>query len=256
MSTRQRINNLLRRLGWKMAKLNTGQIIPPNLPEESLYGETEDTSRLYRPWNDPALEAITPQVMDNTMLSSQKLYLLNKLLSSTLHLQGDIFEAGTCSGGAARLMLNTLIKHHVRKQLWLLDTFQGYQKIDSNKDGAHVQIADCRGKPIEEVSKLLKTSFTKVNLIPGLIPETLNRVTAQAFCFAHIDVNLSEPTLAATQFCLERLVSGGIILFDDYSWPATFGAKRSIDIVTSKWQQEVICIPESTQAFLIKAPTS
>jgi hypothetical protein len=47
----------------------------------------------------------------------------------------------------------------------------------------------------------------------------------------HIDVNLNlyEPTLAATEFCLERLVPGGVIVFDDYCWPLTYGARTAID---------------------------
>jgi hypothetical protein len=63
---------------------------------------------------------------------------------------------------------------------------------------------------------------------------------------------LYEPTLTASDFVLQRLTNGGIILFDDYCWPATYGARRAIEELCAGNRQEVICVPESTQAFLIK----
>jgi len=65
-------------------------------------------------------------------------------------------------------------------------------------------------------------------------------------------VNLHQPTRAATEFCWDRLVPGGIMVFDDYGWPATFGARTAIDEVCAARGAEVICLPETTQAFLIK----
>ena len=140
------------------------------------------------------------------------------------------------------------------KTLWLLDTFEGYQKIDQKKDGAHVQINQCRCNSYEEVERLLANNEVSVNLIKGLIPATLAKVSTNKICFAHIDVNLYEPTLAATEFCLDRLVPGGIMVFDDYCWPATYSARKAIDEACADLKQAVICVPESTQAFLIRSP--
>jgi hypothetical protein len=136
--------------------------------------------------------------------------------------------------------------------MWLLDTFEGYQAIDSAKDGTHIKIADCKGKQMEDVSALLENPIVPIELIPGLIPETLGKVRSQQICFAHIDVNLHEPTAASTQFCLDRMPAGGIILFDDYGWPATYGARTAIQEIVQRNHQELVCVPESTQAFLIK----
>lgn len=136
--------------------------------------------------------------------------------------------------------------------MWLLDTFAGYQKVDSSKDGQHMHLNDCRCSSQEEVKRLLADQAPDVHIIQGLIPHTLEQVTADKLCFAHIDVNLYEPTLTASNFVLERLVHGGIILFDDYCWPATYGARRAIDEVCAKHHQDIICVPESTQAFLIR----
>jgi hypothetical protein len=243
-------------LGCQLAPFNRHQIIPNIIPDPELYAGPEDFSRLFRPWlGDDFSRILTPQIMGNTMLSRQKLYLLLQLCRQTLSLEGDLFEAGVASGGSARLMLDCLIRHKVQKTAWLLDTFEGYQNVDKVRDGAHVQLNQCRGNKFEEVERLLANDSIPVKLIKGLIPATLAEVKTAKIAFAHIDVNLYEPTLAATSFCLQRLVPGGIMVFDDYCWPATYGARKAIDEACRVVGQTVICVPESTQAFLIRTPS-
>lgn len=228
-------------------------ILPETLPDREAYVGPEDFNRFYRPWrNSEAGEYLTPEVIANTLLSAQKLYFLERMVPGTLSLEGDIFEAGTGSGGSSKLILNCQKKHGAKKAMWLLDTFEGYQKVDRARDGNHVNINQCRCRSFEEVGKLLRDAQVTCHLIKGLIPETLNQVRAEKLCFAHIDVNLHEPTYAATEFCLERMVPGGVIVFDDYCWPLTYGARTAIDEVCRRFKQQVVALPESTQAFLIK----
>lgn len=244
----------LSRFGYQLTPIPRWQIIPEIIPDRQLYTGPEDFSHLFRPWLGEDFERLlTPQVASNTGLSRQKLYMLLQLCRQTLDLDGDILEAGVGSGGSARLMLDCLIRQKVRKNVWLLDTFEGYQKIDRSQDGDHVQINQCRHNSYEEVQRIVANEIVPVNLIKGLIPGTLSEVKAKKISFAHIDVNLYEPTLAATEFCLNRLVPGGIMLFDDYCWPATYSARKAIDEVCGKHGQTVICVPESTQAFLIRS---
>ena len=241
------------RMGYQLNPSNRAQLIPPEIPDAELYAGPEDFSRLFRPWRGPEYDRwFTPEIVQNTMLSRQKLYFLLKLLGLTLHLKGDVFEAGVGSGGSARLMLDCLVRAKSTKRMWLLDTFAGYQKVDPAKDGVHVQLNQCKCNSKADVERLLASNSAPVNLIEGLIPATLSQVNTNALSFAHIDVNLYEPTLAATDFVLERLALGGVIVFDDYCWPSTYSARKAIDYVCSQRRQEIICVPESTQAFLIK----
>jgi O-methyltransferase len=247
----------LGRLGYRLSPFYRRQVVPEIIEDPERYVGPEDFNRLFRPWiGEEFGRVLTPQITGNTGLSRQKLYLLLQLCRQTLHLDGDIFEAGVGSGGSARLMLDCLLRQKVRKTLWLLDTFEGYQKIDGKRDGAHVQINQCRGKSYEDVERLLTNDTMPVKLIKGLIPATLAEVRANKICFAHIDVNLYEPTLAATEFCLQRLVPGGIMVFDDYGWPATYSARKAIDEACGAAGLTVICVPESTQAFLLRSPSN
>jgi len=251
------IDAALERAGYRLHRINRGQILPASLPDPEFYCRPEDYSRLYRPWLSRDYDRVfVPEVVRNTMLSRQKLYLLLKLLRQTRTLPGDILEAGVGSGGSAKLMLNFLVEIGSPKQMWLLDTFEGYQKIDPAKDGRHLKLNECRCETNEYVERLLANEVIHVNIIKGMIPDTLEQVKTNRISFAHIDVNLHEPTFAATDFCLARMAKGGVIVFDDYNWPATYGARQAIDEVCSGRREEVICVPESTQAFLIKQESS
>ena len=246
------VNKVANRFGLELRQA-ARNALPDALPDPESYFGPEDFSRLYRPWRaSEAASYLTPEVLANTMLSRQKLYFLNKMLQGALSLEGDIFEAGTGSGGSSKLMLNAQHRHGTAKPMWLLDTFEGYQKVDPARDGAHVAVNQCRCRSFEEVQQLLADNRIHCHLIKGLIPETLKQVQAQKLCFAHIDVNLHEPTYAATEFCLERMVAGGVIVFDDYCWPLTYGARAAIDEVCAQFRQQVVSLPESTQAFLVK----
>ncbi len=249
---RRLINQCLRPLHLELVRLPS-QVIPDPLPQAELYTGPEDYARLFRPWRSEATKRwLRPAVRDNTMLSDQKLYTILHAVKLTRAVPGDFFEAGTGSGGAARLMLDVSRELGVRRCGWFLDTFEGYQKIDPARDGSHVAVNQCRLAPLEEVTQLLRDELAEVHVIAGLIPGTLAEVKAEQIAFAHIDVNLHEPTLTATEFCLQRLAPNGIIVFDDYNWPACYAARQAIDQVCGRFGLEVFALPESTQAILLK----
>lgn len=251
------INRFLSPSGRQVYAGPRAQVIPSGIPDPELYRVPEDFNRLYQPWWNAANASIRrPQVAENTLLNPQKLYMLRQLARTSLSVPGDIFEAGAGSGGSTRLILDVLHEAGSHKRIWSLDTFEGYQKIDPSKDGNHLQIAGCRCASFEDVTRLLANPNQQVVLIPGLIPGTLSQVKADVISFAHIDVNLHEPTLAATEFVLQRLSPWGIVVFDDYAWPATYGARTAIDEACRARRLEVTVVPYTTQAFLINAQSS
>lgn len=246
------INRLLRPFGRKLVSIPKAQVIPEIIPDADLYDIPIDFNRLFQPWRSPsAASLLRPEIAANTLLLPQKLYILRQLVRASLPAEGDIFEAGAGSGGSTRVILDELLAVNSNKRIWSLDTFEGYKKVDPAKDGNHLQMAGCRCASFEDVARLLATPNNQVVLIKGLIPGTLSQVGSERFCFAHIDVNLHEPTLAATDFVLDRLSPSGFVLFDDYAWPATYGARTAIDEACQRRGMEVTVVPGSTQAFLL-----
>lgn len=250
---RQGLEKFLEKHGHMLRRLPMGQKYSEVLPDPGSYGIPSDLHRYLRPWEAPAfLQSIASGVLENTMLPPLKIYMLLRLLMQTRSLSGAVLEAGVWNGGSARLMADYLDSIGSSKHLWLLDTFEGYDAVDSKKDGALAQRGQMKGKSVDEVKALFAQTRTPVHFIKGSIPGTLGTLEVPEISFAHIDVNLYDPTLHATEFSLERMPKGGIILFDDYNWPATYSARRAIDEACVKFGQQTISIPESSQAFLIR----
>lgn len=68
-----------------------------------------------------------------------------------------------------------------------------------------------------------------VAFVPGLIPASLAPLSNERFCFAHVDLDIYSAVSAATRFAYERTAPGGIIVYDDYGFSTTPGARRAVD---------------------------
>lgn len=87
---------------------------------------------------------------------------------------------------------------------------------------------------------LLSLETTKKNLSafneflvyhPGYIPESLSMSpqSPDSIVYLHVDLNSVKPTENTLEFFYPRLISGGVILFDDYGWVAYADTRISIN---------------------------
>jgi len=65
----------------------------------------------------------------------------------------------------------------------------------------------------------------------GYIPDSFQQPPdpPKSIVYLHIDLNSSKPTRSALEFFYPRLVSGGIILFDDYGWIGYEDTRKIVD---------------------------
>ena len=86
----------------------------------------------------------------------------------------------------------------------------------------------------------LKLDVTKRNLHEfenmiiyhkGYIPEILNKepISPSSIVYLHIDLNSTLPTIDTLDFFFTKLISGGVILFDDYGWSNHKDTKHEVD---------------------------
>ena len=65
---------------------------------------------------------------------------------------------------------------------------------------------------------------------PGLIPDTLMSVEKEKFAFVYIDVDIFQSSIDCCKFFYDRMVKGGIMLFDDYGIAGyENGVKKAVD---------------------------
>ena len=111
----------------------------------------------------------------------------------------------------------------------MLDSFQGLSNERLLSHEQHRVDGFRRfGDWTDEV--LLKFShLTNMVIIPGFIPDTLPQVTSDKFCFVSIDLNCVAPEVDALKFTWDKIVSGGIVVFDDYGFPGHEEQKSAHD---------------------------
>ncbi|GAI43581.1 unnamed protein product [marine sediment metagenome] len=114
------------------------------------------------------------------------------------------------------------------KQLHLFDTFTGMPAI-ANEDPSHIKKGALGDVSLDAVKDYLRI-FPFIVFHPGLISETLKEIKDGRFAFVHIDVDLYQTTKDCCNFFYDRMIKGGIMVFDDYGFPCfKFAEKQAVD---------------------------
>jgi O-methyltransferase len=69
-----------------------------------------------------------------------------------------------------------------------------------------------------------------VRILTGIFPDdTARLVQADLVRFAHIDVDVYESARSVTEWLWPRLVTGGMIVYDDYGFATCPGVTQAVD---------------------------
>lgn len=160
------------------------------------------------------------------------------LLSQTLDLDGCVAECGCYRGMSSHLMLTTLKRRHpafAGQGYHVFDSFQGLsvpteedEVSDTFPNAESLKLMSTPGAfraSLAEVKQAL-SEFPRVDYHPGWIPLSFQGLPERQYRFVHVDVDLYDPTLAALDYFYPRMLPGGLIVSDDYSWP---GARRALE---------------------------
>ena len=103
--------------------------------------------------------------------------------------------------------------------------------------------------------KQLLHDFRNVfDIRPGWIPNTFSGLENNRYAFVHLDVDLYQSNLDCCKYFYPRLVPGGVLLFDEYGFPAARGEKDAVDEFFSNKSESPITLPTG-QAIVIKLPS-
>lgn len=122
------------------------------------------------------------------------------------YLEGDFVELGVWYGILSKAVCRYISFEKTDKIFYLVDSF--------GSANSHLNYQ-------EDIFKVVKNRFIdypNVQLIRGLVPEILPSIPAKKVAFLSIDMNSSEPELAALEYYYDKMVPNGIIYFDDYGW--------------------------------------
>jgi O-methyltransferase len=209
--------------------------------------------RCLNDWNTPfdipeADKLAVYAVEDFTMTSLERRY---HLLQSVRHvvkhkIPGAMVECGVWRGGSMMLIARTLIEcGDTSRDLYLYDTFEGMPApTEADQDHAAKSAAsrleeegsakEASGvwaiSSLEEVKRNMSTTGypeDKIHYIQGKVEATIPACIQDQIALLRLDTDWYESTAHELKHLYPRLVSGGVLIIDDYGfWK---GARKAVD---------------------------
>ena len=71
--------------------------------------------------------------------------------------------------------------------------------------------------------------YPQIQIIRGVVPDCLTKITSSKIAYLAIDMNSSKPELETLKYFYEKIVPGGIIYFDDYGWKEYGELRKVVD---------------------------
>ena len=192
-------------------------------------------------------------IIDNTLVDVPRLAKIEEYVKQTEGLPGINFEVGVYKGGTA-----LLIRRTSKKDLFLVDTFDGMPTVDDQKDLHHT--GDFADTSLERVKILLtysqgtgistNTYIFKRKFSNDIDDMNIFGADKPIFSFVHIDVDIYQSVKDCLEFFYPLMVKGGIICVDDYAEPNCPGAKLAFDEFMADKQEEKFMDCQSQRAFV------
>ncbi len=168
-------------------------------------------------------------------------------------LPGDFVECGVNTGILSLAVCEYIDFNATGKNFWLFDTFSGIPEGQaSNTEAARAReenetfYFDCW-----EIAQRNFAKYPNAHLIRGIVPESLPQAPVEKVCYLSIDMNLAAPERAAIEYFWPKLVTGAVIILDDYGFDKYQEQKSTMDEFAAQMGTEVMHLPTG-QGVLLK----
>lgn len=213
-------------------------------------------------WKAGIKHLIPPALLNNLLLTFPALYQTNIVyyetnlrqnqgieellaqLNLVLDRAGDIIECGSSRCGASVIMAKQLQSKQVHKIIYACDSFEGFDRLELEKE-RKASLTEAPDSAFTSTSyEYVKKKVEKLGVdhivvpIKGFFQETLPHLKAN-FCFALIDCDLKDSIIYTAEMIWPNLVSGGRMVFDDYTAEDYRAARLGIDFFINKYQHEI-----------------
>lgn len=181
----------------------------------------------YSPWLDDADFLKTyDAIKENTLVDIYRCYELWNISSRLKMEDAAIIEVGVWRGGTAALLAKA---NNNQSTIYLCDTFEGVakagEKDNQYKGGEHADTS------IDTVEKLMQEQgIISYRILKGIFPDAnADLLDAEKFKICHIDVDVYESAKDIFTWVWERMIVGGVVIFDDYGFAACAGITQLVN---------------------------
>ena len=193
--------------------------------------EVATPSATYAPWNaDPEFLATYKSIHHNTLVDIYRCWELWTLVEQTAKLSGAILEVGVWRGGTGALMAKRMGSARKGDSIYLCDTFEGVVKAGPHdtvyKGGEH---ADTSQRVVEDLLRSL--DIRNVRILKGIFPDQTSHLIDPGIRFrlCHIDVDVYQSAEDIMAWLWNRVVPGGIVIYDDYGFRGGEGITKYVN---------------------------
>ncbi|MER6194821.1 TylF/MycF/NovP-related O-methyltransferase [Streptomyces cyaneofuscatus] len=172
------------------------------------------------------------------------------------NIPGDIVECGVWRGGSMQACARTLLSvGEDERELYLFDTYEGMTPPtaeDLRRDGRPAQeLLDSQGKdrPIWAVASLedVQAGFEnvpypkeRVHYVRGRVEDTVPAQAPEQIAILRLDTDWYASTKHELEHLYSRLVSGGVLLIDDYGYWQ--GSRQAVDEFLDKTGERLLLL--------------
>ncbi len=200
----------------------------------------------------------SPKTRLNKMLAHYELY------KSIANIPGHIFELGVYKGASLVRFctFRDALENDYSRKIVGFDAFGEFptDNLEMEDDLAFIERfegAGGHGLKEDEVGHILsKKGFENFELVKGNVFDTLPRYLSNnpetRIALLHLDMDVKEPTDFALNLLNERMVPGGIIVFDDYNSVA--GETISVDEFVGKHKLKLEKLPFYNVPAFVRKP--
>ncbi len=172
-----------------------------------------------------------------------------------MNLDGDFVDCGVHTGIFARAVMHYTHFEESSKKYYLLDTFNGLDnKYSSDKELERNILMGYDKEDSAQLYNQVVNTFKgfNVKIIKGTVPDTLLEVDSQKICYLSVDMNCVYPEVATLEYFWDKMVSGGVIILDDYGYAnSTNDQKEAHDKFATSKGVKILTLP-TCQGLLIK----
>ncbi|MGA2648494.1 MAG: TylF/MycF/NovP-related O-methyltransferase [Candidatus Sulfotelmatobacter sp.] len=209
----------------------------------------------YAPWNSNSEFLSTYRLIKrNTLVDIYRCWELWTLVGQTLAMDGGILEVGVWRGGTGALMAKRALSAGSNDPVYLCDTFEGVVKAGSyDADYQGGEHSDTSKRIVE---KLLRTlDITNVRILKGIFPdETAHLIEpGKRFKLCHLDVDVYQSAKDVMSWIWDRMVPGGVVVYDDYGFIHTDGITKYVNEQVSE-SDRLVLHNLNGHAIVVKTP--
>jgi O-methyltransferase len=186
----------------------------------------------YSPWlGDKYFLKLYSEIKDNTLVDILRCFELWELTEyvHSLNKVAAIIEVGVWRGGTAAIIGSKLNKLDSTVSFYLADTFVGVAKA-SNEDAFYIG-GEHADTDVNFVTKWLNPFYKNYKILQGIFPnDTANSIPEyEVFSLCHIDVDVYESAKDIVEWIWDRIIVGGVIVFDDYGFHTCNGITKFVN---------------------------